>query len=85
MTRVFLRSRAEKALLSAEAHDQLRLYAAIETLRKGSFPLHTKKLGGVSYGYRTRLGRWRIVFTVRTGDIDIADIFLKKGRGDYHI
>lgn len=83
MTRVFLRPRAEKALSDAEEKDRIRLYAAIEILHQGLFPLHTKKLGGTPHGYRVRLGRWRIVFVLNNGDIDVADIFLKKGRGDY--
>ncbi len=42
-----------------------------------------KKLGGSESRYRLRVGRWRILFTVKGGEIEIADIFLKKGRSDY--
>lgn len=48
-----------------------------------SFSRTPKKLGGTVNGYRVRVSRWRMVFALKNGDIDIADIFPKKGRGDY--
>ncbi len=30
-----------------------------------------------------RFGRWRVLFTLKDGEVEVADIFLKKERGDY--
>ena len=43
-----------------------------------------KKLGGNESRYRFRVGRWRVLFTLTANKIQIYDIFLKKGRDDYH-
>ena len=83
MTSVVLRSKAIKGLKSASSNDRQGMDKVIDALRQGLFPLHTKKLGGVPNGYRTRVGRWRILFALANGEADIADIFLKKERGDY--
>ena len=42
-----------------------------------------RKLGGSEDRYRLRIGRWRVLFWLRGDIIEIADIFLKKERGDY--
>lgn len=42
-----------------------------------------RKLGGSENRYRLRLGRWRILFWLRGHEVEVADIFLKKGRGGY--
>ena len=83
MTQVFIRSRAIAGLNAALKRDKEKIKAALKALESGSFPPQTKKLGGVPSGYRTRIGRWRILFVLRDGEIDVADIFLKKGRSDY--
>jgi hypothetical protein len=40
---------------------------------------------GTKFGYRLRLGRWRILFVLFSKEkrIEIVDIFLKKGEKDY--
>lgn len=83
MTAVFLRPRAVAGLHAASAKDRARMRATLKVLSEGSFPLHTKKLEGSRDGYRTQVGRWRILFVLTNGEIDVADIFLKKGSGDY--
>ena len=83
MTLIVLRPKAIKGIKSASPGDQQDMSKALDALRRGLFPLHTKKLGGVPDGYRTRVGRWRILFTLTNGEADIADIFFKKERGDY--
>lgn len=83
MTRVSLRPRAITGLQSASHALRLRINAVLGVLEKGSLPPHTEKLAGALKGYRTRIGRWRILFILQDGDIDVVDIFLKKGRGDY--
>jgi len=83
MTYIIIRPRAQDGLSAAPPANQIRIKAALDALQVGTFPPHTRKLGGVPDGYRTRIGRWRILFTLSEGLADIADIFLKKERGDY--
>lgn len=59
------------------------MQAAFKVLSEGSFPPHTKKLEDSPNGYRTRVRRWRILFILKNGEVNVADIFIKKGRGDY--
>lgn len=83
MTKIALRPRALAGFEKTPKSVRLNIKIVIETLSKGLFPLHTKKLGGHNNGYRTRVGQWRILFVLENGEIDIADIFLKKGKSDY--
>lgn len=83
MTKIILRPRALVGFEKAPKEVRVNIKIAIETLRKGLFPFHTKKLGGYKNGYRTRVGKWRILFVLENGEADIADIFLKKEKGDY--
>lgn len=83
MAEVFFRPRAVKGFKSASALEKSRIKASIEILRKGSFPPHTKKLGGSEVSYRIRIGRWRVLFVFESNEIDVVDIFIKKGGGDY--
>lgn len=83
MTSVSLRPRAIEGLKAAPQEHRIALNEALDILKRGLFPLHTKKLRGVSDGYRTRVGRWRVLFILKDRGIDVADIFLKKGRDDY--
>jgi mRNA-degrading endonuclease RelE of RelBE toxin-antitoxin system len=83
MTKITLRPRALDGIEKASKEGRLKIKFLIETLRKGLFPLHTKKLGGYRNGYSTRIGQWRILFVLDNGEIDIADIFIKKGKDDY--
>lgn len=83
MTRISLRPRAVAGFHAAPEKYRLKIRAALDAFERGSFPPHTEKLEGTPKGYRTRIGRWRILFVLRLGEIDGADIFVKKGRGDY--
>jgi mRNA-degrading endonuclease RelE of RelBE toxin-antitoxin system len=83
MNRISLRPRAIEGLRRASKEYRLKLNKALDILRQGLFPPHTKKLGGATNGFRTRIGRWRILFTLKSREVEIADIFMKKGRGDY--
>ena len=57
MTRVSLRPRAIEGLTTAPQEYRSALNETLDILKQGSFPQHTKKLGGASNGYRTRVGR----------------------------
>ena len=83
MAEIFIRPRATDGFKSAGKEEQQKFKAAIEVLRNGRFPAHTKKLGGTASGYRIRFGKWRILFVLEKDEIDIVDIFMKKGRDDY--
>jgi len=83
MAKVFFRPRAVKGLNSASKYEQGRIKSAIEVLKTRDFPLHTKKLGGTTSGYRIRIGKWRILFVFEKEEIDVIDIFIKKGGDDY--
>lgn len=83
MARVFLRPRALAGIKSAPGSVKAGVIVAIEILRAGKFPSHTKKLEDRFKGYRTRIGRWRVLFVLNNGTVDITDIFLKTGPEDY--
>ena len=84
MAEIFFRTRAVKGFKSAPKDDQKRIKLTIEVLKTGKFPVHTKKLEGINEGYRIRIGRWRILFVLNKFEIDVVDIFIKKGQEDYH-
>lgn len=84
MAEVFFRPRALRGFKSASKLEQVKIKSAINTLESGKFPPHTKKLEGHSAGYRIRVGRWRILFILGKSEIDIVDIFIKKGASDYN-
>lgn len=83
MAEVFFRQRAIKGFKSASAQEKSKIKSVVEILRKSSFPPHTKKLGGHDSGYRIRIGKWRMLFVLNHNEIDIVDIFIKKGESDY--
>lgn len=83
MTRIVFRPRAVLGLRNASKEIQEVINRAIKILEQGSIPLHTKKLGGFNNGYRIRIGRWRILFVLGSNQIEVVDIFLKKGPEDY--
>jgi len=86
MYRVVLKTRAERQFAKLPQSMQQRCYAAFQALSQDPFVLpHLKKLSQTENGYRLRIGRWRILFTlfVREKRIEVIDIFLKKGSSDY--
>ncbi|MDP3762941.1 MAG: hypothetical protein Q8Q97_02620 [bacterium] len=83
MAEIFIRPRAINGFKSTGKDEQQKIKAAIEVLRNGKFPVHTKKLGGTTSGYRIRIGKWRILFVLEKDEIDVVDIFIKKGRDNY--
>jgi len=70
-------------LKSAPEEYRPKINEVLDVLRKSLLPLPTKKLEGAPNGYRIRIGRWRILFILKNGEVDVADIFLKKENGDY--
>lgn len=83
MAEIFFRPRAIRGFNSAPKFEREKIKSVILILRNGEFPTHSKKLEGTPNGYRIRIGRWRILFVLENGEIDVVDIFIKKGRDDY--
>lgn len=42
-----------------------------------------KKLKGSENRYRLRIGRWRVLFVLQNKEMEVMDIFMKKGKEDY--
>ncbi|MBI2021106.1 hypothetical protein HYS99_01165 [Candidatus Giovannonibacteria bacterium] len=83
MTEIFIRPRAIRGYKKASKTEKQKIKEAIEILRNQQFPEHTKKLEGHSSGYRIRIGKLRILFILDKHEIDIVDIFMRKGEDDY--
>ena len=86
MFKVFFAPRADKEF--GKLSDKLKqsFYLEIKKLRENPF-LHpqVRKIENTKFGYRLRIGRWRILFALFSKEerIEIVDIFFKKGREDY--
>jgi mRNA interferase RelE/StbE len=83
MTDILFRPKALHRLRRVSRNIKKRIKAAVETLEQGRLPPHTKKLEGSQRGYRIRIGRWRMLFTLTNNEIEIIDVFVKKGDDDY--
>ena len=84
MLRVFFSAHGERVFGALPSEIQQRIVDALSALARD--PLwyrRVKKLGGTESRYRFRVGRWRVLFALVGGEIEIADIFLKKEHGDY--
>lgn len=86
MIRIYFAARAEKEFSRLSYTLKQKFYLEFEKLESGSF-VHAdiKKLSGTEFGYRLRIGRWRVLFALflKEKRIEVVDIFLKKGREDY--
>lgn len=84
MLRVIFSSHGERALAALPQEAQTRAVSALERLATDPFWFRRiKKLGGSEDRYRIRVGKWRILFSLIGNELEVADIFLKKERGDY--
>jgi len=86
MFELYFRPFALKALGKIRREDQLKINRGLDALKQGQFySLDIKKVQGTKFGYRLRIGRWRILFAMFSVKkrIEIVDIFLKKGKQDY--
>ena len=86
MFQVIITSRAEKEFAKLPQNLKEKFYEEFKKLSISPL-LHpnVKKLQGTEFGYRLRIGRWRILFALFSKEkrIEIVDIFLKKGKEDY--
>jgi len=87
MYEVIIKPRAEKEFAKLPADLKGKFYAEFKKLAIDPFKhRQIKKIKNTKFGYRLRLGRWRILFALfpKTKRIEIVDIFLKKGKEDYN-
>ena len=86
MFRVFIILRAEKEFRKIPESLRQKFYEEFEKLADNPF-IHpeVKKLKDTEFGYRLRIGRWRILFALflKEKRIEVVDIFLKKGKENY--
>lgn len=86
MFKVFIKSRAEREFTKLSSDLKQEFYQEFKKLARDPFRhSHTRKIRGTDRGYRLRVGRWRILFTLfsKQKRIEIVDIFLKKGKENY--
>lgn len=86
MHQIYFRPRAMKGLKKAPRKHQLKINEAFNNIAKGQFKgIDISKLTGTEDGYRFRTGRWRVLFSLNESkkEVEIIDIFLKKGDKDY--
>lgn len=86
MFKLCFRPKVLEILKNLERKIQFKINSSLDELRAEKFiSLNIKKIEGTRFGYRLRLGRWRILFAFfqKEKRIEIVDIFLKKDRGDY--
>ncbi len=87
MFEIYLTKRAERNFAKLPDYLKEKFYKEFEDLSTNIFTNpQVKKLQDIEFGYRLRIGRWRILFAVFTKEkqIEILDIFLKKGKNDYN-
>ncbi len=84
MFRVFFSSHGERAFRSLSQIEKKIIIRELEKLASDLFWHHrVRKLQGSADRYRLRVGRWRVLFNLKDGEIEIVDIFLRKESGDY--
>ena len=86
MYELVIKLRAEKEFKKLPAKLRKRFYEEFKKLSTDPFSLpQVKRISGTKFGWRLRVGRWRILFALFSKErrIEIVDIFLKKGKGDY--
>lgn len=87
MYTIIFRSRFEKEFAKIDKKNQKRIVNTLEELSKD--PFHhpqVRRIAGVKQlAFRVRIGRWRVLYFVVKKDktIEILDVFLRKGAGDY--
>ena len=87
MFQTFFTSGADKELGKLPQGLRQKIYSEIKAFSEDPFLYpQIRKIEGTKFGYRLRLGRWRILFCLFSKErrIEVVDIFLKKGKEDYN-
>jgi mRNA interferase RelE/StbE len=86
MYEVIIKPLAEREFKKLSQELKKKFYEEFKKLSINPFTTpNLKKIRGTKYGWRLRIGRWRILFSLfdKEKRIEIVDIFLKKGKEDY--
>ncbi len=86
MFEVRLTSQAEREFDALPNDLKQKFYGEFKKLSINPFGHpNVKKIKGAKFGYRLRVGRWRILFALFSKErrIEVVDIFLKKGKENY--
>jgi len=86
MYKVIIKPRAEREFAKLPNELKKKFYEEFRKLSVNPFGHpQVRKIKDTKFGYRLRIGRWRILFVLfsKKKRIEIVDIFLKKGKGDY--
>lgn len=87
MYEIIIKPRAEREFGKLSKEFKEKFYEEFKKLETDPFQHpQIKKIKGTKFGYRLRIGRWRILFALfsKAKRIEIVDIFLKKGKENYN-
>jgi len=86
MFEVQLTKRAERGFAKLSDNLKQKFYKEFKRLSINPFGhSQVKKIQDTEFGYRLRIGRWRVLFAMFSNEkrIEIVDIFIEKGKDDY--
>lgn len=84
MFRILFSSHGDRALQHSPQEIRQHIVDKLESLATDDFWYRrVKKLQGTENQYRLRVGRWRVLFLLTDNEIEILDVFMKKGKEDY--
>ena len=87
MFEVRLINRAEREFAKLSNDLKQKFYEEFKRLSIDIFEhSQVRKIQDTKNGYRLRIGRWRILFAIFSKEkrIEVVDIFVEKGKEDYH-
>ncbi len=88
MYKIIFKPRAEKIFVKLDKKIQQQIVIEVEKLAQNPFAKNNvKKISGTECGYRLRVSRWRILYSLYIDKnlIEVIDIFMKKGKEDYFL
>ena len=85
--KVYFKTSAEKIFATLPSELKQSVVEALFKLAENPFSRgqNVKKVSGSVDAYRIRVGRWRVLYSIYIDkrEVEVIDIFLKKGREDY--
>jgi len=87
MYKVIIKPQAEREFAKLPNGLKKKFYIEFKKLSISPFTHpQIRKIRDTKFGYRLRVGRWRILFTLFSKEkrIEIVDIFSKKGKENYN-
>lgn len=84
MFRIFFSSHGTRAFENAPQNVKDEIIQELESVADDVlWYRRVKKLRGSEDRYRLRVGRWRVLFLLEGKDMEVRDVFIKKGSEDY--